>query len=255
MNDSIQGKELTLLLLIMLKCFELSAQDSLSLEKYYPKPKITSFELLLGPNISTIRGINPTASYAGGPYYVTMPYHRIGVSLGIGVTYQFKKRFALSTRFTWEQKGIMQKTDSISFLSTGAVASVIQVWTRETNNNYFVISITPQWLLGARYNVNLGAGGYFGLMEKSRVIFTNYSTGQTSLNSQGNFDNYDWGLSFNGGYTFSLQPKLLFTIQATCSYGLAQLSSLGTSQGSAPWYNTSYSVLIGTRFPNRKIRK
>jgi hypothetical protein len=57
----------------MLPCFELSAQDSLNLEKYYPKPKITSFELLLGPSLVAVIGESQKSQYTGGgAYYINL---------------------------------------------------------------------------------------------------------------------------------------------------------------------------------------
>ena len=98
-----------------------SAQDSLGLEKYYHKQKITTIEFLVGVNSSTIRGISPTIGGAGGGvYYSTVLNNRIGYSIGVGLVHTFSRYFELQARFLWETKGINQKTDSIS-LSTGTL--------------------------------------------------------------------------------------------------------------------------------------
>src|SRR5258708_36135148 len=94
-----------------------SSQDSMALKKHYPKPKITAFEFLVGPSSSNLRGAaDGVTSYAGSGnwYYVTTAKSKIAYSAGVGLTHIFSRHFALYERLLLEQKGLNQKTDSVS---------------------------------------------------------------------------------------------------------------------------------------------
>jgi Outer membrane protein beta-barrel domain len=246
-------KKIFLILCIQFLILKVVAQDSLNLEKYYPKPKITAIEILVGLSSSTIRGIDPFVSSAGGAsYYSTSVFNKTGFNLGFGLIHNFSKRFALHARASWEIKGVIQKTDSLSLSpSTGMLMNVAPLYTNETINDYITISLIPQLLIGKRSNINIGAGGYFSFLEESKIIYRYTFFGQGFSNTQGKFDKYDFGLSFNTGYSFSLKSHLKLTIQATCNYGIIQISSW-RANSLPPLYNTSYSILIGMRFMNRK---
>jgi Outer membrane protein beta-barrel domain len=243
----------------LFQCLVQSAicQDSINLRKDYPKRKVNAIEFLFGPSSSTIRGLNESVSYAGGggSYYSSSVSNKVGFSINLGLIQEFNKHFALYTRIAWEMKGVQQKTDSLSLSpSTGALISVTPVFTNQINNDYILVSVIPELLLGKNSNFNVGAGGYFGILEGSRITYQYFYSSQGSSNTPGNFDKYDFGFSFNCGYDFSLTNNLKLTIQANSNYGITQISSSRINMGLPAWYNTSYSILIGLRFLGSKSK-
>lgn len=80
-------KKITAFILFFGCSTSLLAQDSLNLKKYYPKPKISSIEFLIGVNLSSIIGINPTLGSSGsGVYYSTTSTNKIGYLLGVDLS-------------------------------------------------------------------------------------------------------------------------------------------------------------------------
>ncbi len=227
------------------------AQDTLTIQKYYPKPKITAIEFLFGVNSSTIRGINSTTGGGGGGvYYSTVLNNRIGYSIGVGLVHTFSRYFELHARILWETKGISQKTDSISF-STGTLGRAT-ISSSEENSDYITISLLPQLILGKCSHFNVGAGGYFGLLQNSKVNIQYYYPSR-SATQKGYFNPDDFGLLFNFGYTCHFKNKTKFTIQFSNSYGLRQISKFhDLYSGSPPLYNNSYSLMLGIRLANSK---
>ncbi len=247
----------TFIILSFLQCSitNVLAQDSLKFEKYYPKPKITAIEILLGPNSSTIRGINPSvSSLGGGVYHNNTVMSKIGFSGGVGVVHNFSNHFELSARLLWERKGVEEKTDSIAITSSGTLIGNGTIASRNTQNDYITISIMPQLLLGKHARINIGVGGYSSVLKESRIVDEYVYPSPHSAYSRGNYDKYDFGLSFNIGYTFPL-VKNVFSIQFLNSYGINQISSLGSNYPSFPsLYNNSYSLMLGIRFSKKKFK-
>jgi hypothetical protein len=88
-----------------------SARDSLSLEKYYPKPKITAIEILIGPSSSTIRGVDSSiSSLRSGVYHNNTVRNKVGYSFGVEFIHNFSRHVGLHARFLWERKGVEEKT-------------------------------------------------------------------------------------------------------------------------------------------------
>jgi Outer membrane protein beta-barrel domain len=232
------------------------AQDSTNLEKYYPKPRITSIEILLGPSSSTIRGISPSISnLGGGVYHNNTVMNKIGYSFGIGLVHNFNKHFDLRARLLWERKGIEEKTDSIAITPSSTLIGTGPLASYNTQNDYITISIAPQLLLGKRSRINIGMGGYFSILKESRITNEYFYPSPHTVYNTGNFDKYDYGLSFSAGYSFPLKKQLLFTIQLMDNYGVKQISNWHTNYSILPeLYNHSYSLMIGIQFSNKKIK-
>jgi Outer membrane protein beta-barrel domain len=234
----------------------LIAQDSLNLEKYYPKPRITAIEILLGTSSSTIRGISPSISnLGGGVYHNNTVMNKIGYSFGIGLVHNFNRHFDLRARLLWERKGVEEKTDSIAITPSSTVVGTGPLASYNTQNDYITISITPQLLLGKRSRFNIGIGGYFSILKESRITTEYFYPSPRSIYNAGNFDKYDYGLSLGAGYSFPLKKHLLLTIQFLDNYGLKQISNWHSNYFVLPQlHNHSYSLMIGIQFSNKKIK-
>lgn len=227
------------------------AQDSLSMEEYYPKPIVTSIEFLFGPSIVSLRGENQEAQYTGGDsYFVNTLENKIAYSLGVGLNHNFNNYFQISSRILWDRKGYVEKLDSVTLTTSGGLGSITPIKSENVINDYLTLSILPQFTFGNKGHFSIAAGGYVGLLLSSK---TEYS-GQTifSYPSEQAYNKYDFGLSFNAGFSYPLTGKLDITAQVLANYGLHQISDWFVSFSYPPWYNSSYSVLIGVRFLNSK---
>jgi Outer membrane protein beta-barrel domain len=248
-------KKITAVILFFGCSTSLLAQDSLNLKKYYPKPKISAIEFLIGVNLSSIRGINPTLGSAGsGVYYSTTVKDKIGYSLGVNLVHRFNKHFDLHARFLWETRGTNKKTDSILLdLAKGIVLGTATISKQSTRSNYATISISPQLLLGKQSQFNIGIGGYFGILQDSKITFEYYYPIQHSVTQNGYFNKYDYGLQFNLGYKFNFVKNTQFTVQFMSSYGIKQISKFHDLYSWSPsLYNNSYSIVLGVRLMNTK---
>lgn len=235
-----------------LLCF---SQDTLNLERFYPKPKITAYEILVGLNFSTIRGISPTIGSVGNDvYYATTPNYNTGYSLGVGLVHTFSKHFELHAKFLWETKGINQKTDSLLLsVSTSSILGAATISSQNTNGNYITISILPQLLLGKRSHFNIGVGGYFGILQQSKTTIEYFYPVPRSVTQIGYFNKDDFGLVFNLGYTFYFKKDTRFTIQFVNNYGIKQISKFHDLYSwSPPLYNNSHSIMLGIRLVNNR---
>lgn len=233
------------------------AQDTTGLKRYYPKPVISRFEFLVGSAFSSIRDIGMTLSSTGsgsGTYLRTSPGDQFGISVGVGLSHFFTRHFEVTARFMYERKGIQQHTDSLTLspyglviLNNGAYADV------NTKLDYFNFYLLPQWLPGEQRRVNIGAGGYFGILSGSQVSTQYYSKypGHLSLTKLQS-DEYDYGISVNVGYSHP-GGKVKWTIQCVYSYGLKQFSNLHKVSDVYPaWYNNSLSLTLGIQLINKK---
>lgn len=232
-------------------------KDSLNLGKYYPKPTITAVEILAGPSLAKIKGVDQSLTSIGNStYYATTPMNLTGFSFGIGLIHSFTKNFEIQTRVFWERKGAKQKTDSITLsLASGSVTSTGPRSMQSTKSDYFTFSVVPQLLLGKRSHFNLGIGAYFGVLQNSRVVIQYINPTPYLVRLQGAFNEDDYGLSLNAGYTFFSKNITRFTVQFSGSYGLKQISTFHDLYSFAPpLYNRSFSIFLGVRLMNNPKR-
>jgi hypothetical protein len=225
-------------------------QAPLDTEKYYPKPKITSIEILFGPSQVGVIGNEKPPTRVGQSIYINSLENRLGYSFGIGVSHKLTRRFEIFARLFYEQKGFVRILDTLSFDNSFSLISVSRGWSENIRNNYLTLTILPQLILGNKARFNIGAGGYVGSLISSRTEYK----GQTSFTyiSDPGFNKYDFGLTFNGGFSYPIKANLELTIQLIANYGLHHISDRFTSFNYPKWYNSSYSLLVGIRFSNNE---
>ncbi len=230
------------------------AQVSPELEKYYPKPKITSIEFLVGANLFNIRGYNqvPAQSTGGGGYFVSSLKEKISFSFGIGLTHRLGKHFELNGRLLWERKSYVDRLDSITLTSNFQIESISFVRSEAPKNDYLTVSILPQYIFGNKVHFNVGAGGYIGSLMSSNTEVVQASQPTYSYVSTKGFNKYDFGLSLNVGFSYPIKTNLEITIQLFTNYGLSQISDWLVSFNYPPWYYNSYSAMIGIRYFKKK---
>ena len=101
-------------------------------------------------------------------------------------------------RFLWERKGYKQNHEITSTSGVVSTASAANI-----KNDYLTVSIMPQLLLGKRDQFNIGAGLYFGSLEKSRALIQYFDPpSRVQWNTMWEYDRHDYGLCFNLGYSF-----------------------------------------------------
>jgi hypothetical protein len=201
----------------------------------------SNMEVFIGPSSVSIHGNEGFANY-GVP--------KVGYAGGIGFIHNFGRKVALNARVLWERKGFRQR-EVITYVPDPGGAPVTGTLTNNISNDYLTVSILPRFAFGKYGRFNIGAGGYFASLRKSKTTdHYFYPIPYTvTTNSKNEYDQYDGGLSFNLGYTFPFQRSMSFTIQFLNNYGLRQISRFyNLSPGHEPIKNNSYSVLVGVNF-------
>lgn len=228
----------------------LFSQNSLNLEQYYPKPKITSIEFLMGPSVVSIRGASSRVTYSnqGGYYtnYISHQKNKTAYTIGLGFEHTMSKRFAIDARLLWERKGYIDSFDSLTRTSSQLV-SIGNFWTQNIKNDYLTISIVPQFKLGHKNQVNIGAGAYLSSLVFSNTIYKS-TTFIYSFSSIPNYNKYDYGLSINVGTHYNLNEHLALTVQFIVNYGLYQISNRLLTYDYPKWYNNSFAFLFGIKY-------
>jgi Outer membrane protein beta-barrel domain len=221
-------------------------------EKYYPKPRITSTEILIGPSLIGVAGKEKSPTRFGQSIYTNPLESKLGYCFGLGISHQLTSRFEISARLLYEQKGYVMSLDTLSFDSNFTLISRTRAWSENINNNYLTLSILPQLVLGNRVHFNIAAGGYVGSLISSRTEYK----GQTNYTyvSDPNYNKYDFGLCFNTGISYPIKANLELTIQLTANYGLYHISDRFISFNYPKWHNSSYAILAGIRFFIKKYK-
>ena len=227
------------------------AQDSLNLEKYYPKPKITAIEFFIGPSLVGINGNEETPKRYGQAVFVNPLDNKLAYTIGVGITHSFTKLFQIKIKLTWEQKGYIRSLDTLSFDNNFIFISKNHVWSENISNNYISLLVLPQITFGDKANFNIGVGGYLSSLSSSNTHYTGQTT-FTYLSDQ-NYNKYDFGLSINAGYSYPLKEILQLTVQLTACYGLYPISDRFVSFNYPKWYNSSYSILFGVRLIRKAV--
>jgi hypothetical protein len=211
------------------------------------------FEILTGVCFALPRGIEKNSGYF--PYTKQNYSQLTGLAIGIGLTHAFSRNFGLYGRLMFEQKGDIENVDSIGVSNGNPFELYVAKY--QTRNDYFLISVIPQWLLGKHSQFNIGVGPYAGYLAKSRLHITQFLSGvpaSLDLDGQNRYDIYDYGLTFNAGYSFPLDEKIL-TFQGSCDYGFKQVSNFRRMYGVYPeWYTQSYTLMVGVRFLTRNTK-
>jgi hypothetical protein len=231
--------------------FSVFAQDTLNLAKYYPKPRISSFEFLIGPTLVGLRGYpSPPQSAGLATYYVNSLQTKISYSFGVGFVHDLNAHFDIRVRLLWEQKGYVERLDSIN-VSQPPPYSWTHINVNDIKINYLTLSVIPQVLLGNKSKVNIGIGPYISTVMSAKMDSRFYNGTPPITFQVKDLNKYDLGITLNLGYTFRFKRGMQFTIQFSDNYGVTQLSDYLRNFQYPAWYNQSYALLLGIKFPNR----
>ena len=231
-----------------------ASKDSLSLEKYLPRQKISSIEFLFGYGIVGVRGSEEPAARFGQSIYINPLETKFGFSLGVGASHNINRILKIEARLLYENKGYVRSLDTISFDNNFNIISKTRVWTEVTKNNYLTLSLLPQFVfvLGGKVRYNIGVGIYGGYLRRSKMDFFQSSQFIYSTRSLDKYNKHDGGLCFNTGFSYPIKSKFEIMAQLHVSYGLYYISDRLVSFNYPKWYNCSYSLLVGVRFLNRR---
>jgi hypothetical protein len=215
-----------------------------------PKPIINSVEFMIGPSSVGLRG-NPLESTrtSGGGNFISTLATKTGYSLGIGLSNEVSKHFMFTVRCLWEKKGYIEGLDSITLNGTyNAITSRSSIWTKTIDNSYLTATLLPQLVLGEKYRFIIGAGGYFGFLITSRTQWNQQNIYSYSYASNQAYNKFDFGLSFDTGFSYPVNRNLRLTLHFNTNFGISHISDWLVSFNYPKWYNNSYCVLLGLRF-------
>jgi len=224
------------------------AQVPTDIEKYYPKPKISSIEFLIGPSLTGVLGNEKPPFRSGQVFYTSLLEKKIGYSFGIGASHQLTSRFQIYARLLFERKGYIRGLDSLLYDGDFKLISRNRLWTETINNDYLTLSILPQFLFGNKNSFKIGVGGYAGSLISSQTKYVGQST--FSYGSDYSYNRYDFGLCFSAGFSYPIKSRIELTIQLTSNFGLYHISDQFVSFDYDKWYNSSLTLLIGIRLLN-----
>ncbi len=217
------------------------AQDSLNLEKYYPKPKNYKIQFFIGPSLNYLKKGNEDGR--------NNRLNKIGYSLGIGVTRNIGKRFELNARLSWERKGYKQ--DYFGAVDT-VINGVKQPWLSGTITNditidYTTFSLSPQFRISKNFTISSGV--YISSLQKAVEVYDFfYPTRHLfSFNALGGYEDVDYGITIYLGYSLNIGKNLSITLQLLDNIGLKQIWKF-YNMGFPPKYNNSYSMQIGLAY-------
>ncbi len=127
----------------------------------------------------------------------------------------------LQGKILFEKKGYkIYKPDTLSTSNGPVFIETINSY----KYDYLTFSIAPQFLLGKRKAISIGAGFYFGrlLRAKYQAISTYFDYKYTRLITDA-YPKAEYGITMNIGYSLVLNKKFLIDLQLTGNYGLKQI--------------------------------
>lgn len=243
-------KETIILICLVFIIFNGLCQDSDDLNKYHPKPKISTVELLLGVSTISVDGYQAkrATSTGGGGYFVSSLEMNSSISLGLGVGHKIGNHFELLARVFYDRKSFVEKLDSISLTPDNMLSSLSFVRSEQPRNDYLTLYILPQYQFGRKLRVNLGVGGYVSTLCASKTEVVQSSQPTYSYVSLLGYNKYDYGLSANLGLVYPLNSNTAITFQITASQGLSSISDFRVALNYPSWYYRSYSFTVGIRY-------
>jgi hypothetical protein len=122
-------------------------------EKYYPKPKICSYEVLLGAETFSIIGYqSPQASPTGSGfgYFVPSLETSKSFSAAISASRAINRHIELKALLSFASKSFTEKLDSIRLSPDSRLESINFVRSEQPRNHYITLQVIPQYLFGKK---------------------------------------------------------------------------------------------------------
>lgn len=229
-----------------------------SLKKYYPKPKISAYELFLGGSMFSILGdkpkpVSPTGSGFG--YFVSSLETNKSFSVVVSASRQINNHLEVKALLSYALKSYIEKSDSIRLTPDYRLESTTFLRSDQPSNQYITLQILPQYIVGRKYKFNFGLGGYLSKLLASQTEVVQASKFNYTYNSSQAFNTLDYGLSLNFGVSHPIVPALEISVQLFASQGISNISDYFLSFNYPRWYYRSYSLVIGIRFLKNKQLK
>lgn len=224
-------------------------------QKYYPKPKVSAYEVLLGAETFSIIGYqSPQASPTGSGfgYFVSSLKTSKSFSAAISASREINRHIELKALLSFASKSFTEKLDSIRLTPDSRLESINFVRSEQPRSHYITLQIIPQYLLGKKYRFNFGLGGYLSRLIGSQTEVMQASQFNYMYNSSPAFNTYDYGLSLNFGVSHKVAQALEISLQLFASQGISNISDYRLSFNYPKWYYRSYSLALGLRLLKNK---
>jgi hypothetical protein len=251
----------TLLVITLLSSGIIAAaqQSSQIPEKYYPKPKISAYEVFLGLSTFSIIGYQPPQASPTGSdgygYFITSLEVNKSFSVAVGACKQLNEHFEVKALLFYAVKSYTEKLDSIRYTSNRKLESITFVRSEQPSNQYVTLQILPQYLVGRKIKCNFGLGGYLSKLVGSQTEVRQAAQPNYTYNSSPAFNSYDYGLSLNLGVSHSISKVMEISLQLFASQGISNISDFQLKFNYPSWYYRSYSIMLGLRFLKSKRLK
>ncbi len=173
------------------------------------------FSLIVGPSLLSVRENEPYNQY-GVP--------KVGFSAGIGIIKSLTSHMQLQGKMLFEKRGYKTSTPDTVYTTTNGWMFGKSIY--NYHFDYLTFSIAPQFLIGKRKAISIGAGFYFGKLfrAKFQVINTSLNSNNSSPLPTDRYGKVDYGVTLNLGYSLVFGKKFLIALQLTENYGLKQLA-------------------------------
>ncbi|MFM7851987.1 MAG: hypothetical protein ACKO96_08725, partial [Flammeovirgaceae bacterium] len=103
------------LMLCMSVVFAFSQEMLKIQENYYPRRKISSIEVLIGPSLSGILGKEEAPLRSAQVLYINPLDTKFGFCFGIGISHDVSRHFDIVAKVFYEQKGYVRSLDTLVF--------------------------------------------------------------------------------------------------------------------------------------------
>ena len=171
-----------------------------------------------------------------------------GFSGGLTFQYNFTGLVSLRTNISFERKGFATKIQL-----TDELGNSIGEVTSQSNFDYLTIPLLARFTFGKKIHFFVNAGPYLGYLLKEKDITEAFGEYQKleSVNTD-RFERLDFGITTGLGVIFSIQDKLLLTVEIRNNLGLVNISSLPvTNDGSIKTISTNLLIGIAYKFENK----
>jgi hypothetical protein len=196
------------------------------------------FELVAGPSFSQNTG------YLGNDNYQSLN----GGAIGLGYYIPVGKSFSINLRGLYERKGSV----AIMRYGLGDQNGITTNINAEVTSRFTYLTgyVIPTFHFGQKKNIHIGAGGYYSYLYSLHVNFYNTRMDNGEFISESNYDqksyyqpDYDAGVTFQLGYSFTLFDQVKLTTQAFSNRGLKDLynGSIGSQR------NNTFGLLVSLR--------
>ena len=209
------------------------AQEQTSHTIKYPSRIISQFEFLVGANLIYARGSDFMKEARVG---------KIGFNSTLGLYHNFNTTWDLGIQISYQQKGY-----KFEVFSENAGPPPTDKATTDVTLNYVTATFFPRYSIIPSRKFQIGLGPYLGYLSTTRLVQKQFFQGDlvnkySSRPDPGSdYENLDWGVSFQAGANFPFNDRRDLSIQFLYSLGIADINKPTIDKIN----NSTFSLLVG----------